>query len=365
MAKYSVDSSTLTDIADAIRLKNSTSTPIHVKDYAKEIQGIDSGYDIFWDSYQKKGTRTDYQLAFAGQGWTDDIFKPKYPINVTYAFEMFRDCNLSDLSQFDIDFSSNTSFSNFAYSSEITHFGVIDTRSSNALSYSFYGCTQLETIDKLILRDDGTQTLGGYQTFQSCTKLKNLTIEGMIGNTCNFQGATKLSKQSLTGIVNALSTSSVDQSITFKEDCVDYAFAEQNLFEVLPNTDTYGDSVTNTTFITKQTTGTVAGLAPVEGGKQYALQRNIVGKTFRYFFYDTYPLDTGAISMTGQYVSAGYDRCIVTAPENAKYIVIRAADKLTDEEMETFECTCGLVGSTSSEWEALVATKTNWTIALV
>ena len=42
--------------------------------------GKKSQYDEFWDTYQTNGQRTNYTYAFSGLGWTDNLYKPKYPI---------------------------------------------------------------------------------------------------------------------------------------------------------------------------------------------------------------------------------------------------------------------------------------------
>jgi hypothetical protein len=56
-----------------------------------KVDGYDSGfedgkkaeYDAFWDAYQQNGERVHYTGAFAGFGWTDETFKPKYDIRPT------------------------------------------------------------------------------------------------------------------------------------------------------------------------------------------------------------------------------------------------------------------------------------------
>ena len=42
--------------------------------------GVKSEYDRFWDVYQENGNMTYYAYAFAGVGWTQSVFKPKYNI---------------------------------------------------------------------------------------------------------------------------------------------------------------------------------------------------------------------------------------------------------------------------------------------
>ena len=168
--------------------------------------GKQAEYDAFWDNYQVYGNRENYQVAFAGLGWNSETLKPKYPVVSTYCFEMFRGCGEVDLTKAGVpfDFSQSTSFSNFAYASEITHFGEINTTGSNLLSYTFYNCKKLTTIDKLILKADGSQNIGGNQTFQGCGLLENLVVEGAIGSSINFQWANKLSHDSLMSIINHL-----------------------------------------------------------------------------------------------------------------------------------------------------------------
>jgi hypothetical protein len=186
-------------------------------------QGKKSQYDEFWDSYQANGTRQNYQLGFAGNGWKSITFKPKYPMSVNYAFEMFRGCGEIDVKNcgVNIDFSRSTSFTNFAYQGGVTRFGVIDTTSANTLSYVFYRCEKLIEIQKLILRDDGSQSLGGSQTFESCSALTDIEIEGTIGSNIRFKDCTKLSKASIESIINALSTTTSGLTLTLSQAAVD------------------------------------------------------------------------------------------------------------------------------------------------
>lgn len=187
--------------------------------------GAKSEYDRFWDAYQQKGNRVNYQIAFAGSGWNSETLKPKYPIVSTYCFEMFRSCGEVDLTKAGVpfDFSQSTSFSNFAYASEITHFGEINTTGSNALSYTFYNCSKLTTIDKLILKANGSQTMGGNQTFQGCGRLENIVVEGVIGSSINFQWS-PLSVESMKSIISALKDftgtgNEYSQTVKFSNDC--------------------------------------------------------------------------------------------------------------------------------------------------
>ena len=51
--------------------------------------GRQAEYDEFWDAFQQNGNRTDYHFGFAGKGWRDETFKPKYDIVVRGGDSMF------------------------------------------------------------------------------------------------------------------------------------------------------------------------------------------------------------------------------------------------------------------------------------
>ena len=184
--------------------------------------GKKSQYNEFWDALQQNGNRKNYDGGFGG--WSESIFKPKYNIQPTSAIYMFRgfqgeidmveylnECGVI------LDFSNCRNFSNFMLWSKISRMGVIDT--SSATSISFYYAYLLNTVDLLILKDDGTQSVG----FQDCSKLKNITIEGVIGKTLNMQWC-PLSKESIISVINALSTTTSKLTVTFKKTAINDAF---------------------------------------------------------------------------------------------------------------------------------------------
>lgn len=212
-------------------------------------QGVyDSGYNAhekdFWDSYQNYGNRTKYEYAFYGEGWNDVTLVPRYSMKPTDASRMFAysqlNCDLpSYLTELGItlDFSKAAATDRcFAYA-YFTHIGEVNTTSAHNLRYMFYRCEQLETIDKLILKSDGTQNLG--YAFNHCPNLKNITVEGAIGGTTNFDIAqsTMLTKESITSIINAVSTTQTVK-ITLSRQAVISAFG----------------SVTNTEWLTLKNT---------------------------------------------------------------------------------------------------------------
>ena len=192
-------------------------------------QGKQSAYDEFWNAFQRNGTLTSYNYAFAGNGWNATSFKPKYSMYPVRADCMFHTCPMKEDIQtiFDrqgivLDTSNATSVGQmFAYSS-ITGCGEISTVKSADLSMMFYQDKFMKTIGKLILKSDGSQTFNN--TFYLCEALENITIEGIIGNNFDAKHSTKLTKQSITSIINALSTTTSGKTLTLSQTAVINAF---------------------------------------------------------------------------------------------------------------------------------------------
>lgn len=191
-------------------------------------QGLDEGvnigksqqYDEFWDIFQQNGNRTYYSHAFRSSEWTEKILKPKYPMQPVYAAYMFYSClysgDLTDNVQ--LDFSKCTNFSYiFTYASLITHVGEMDTRSATELIAAFQNASGIVTIDKIILKDDGSQVVTNM--FLGCSALVNVEFEGKFGNNISFSDSTKLSKASIVSIIEALDTESTAK-LTLSETAV-------------------------------------------------------------------------------------------------------------------------------------------------
>lgn len=193
--------------------------------------GKQAEYDAFWDSFQVGGERTAYPYGF--YGWYDVAFQPKYPIKPTLATSMFSDSKIiGDITKrANIDFSACRGMMNaFSYSAQITRIGVVDCRAvtQDHIAFCQY-CTSLETIDEIILKDDGTQynsTSSGTWSFMQCTALKNVKITGRTGNwNINFQHS-PLTKESITSIVNALWEGASGKTLTLKKTAKEAAFTD-------------------------------------------------------------------------------------------------------------------------------------------
>ena len=192
--------------------------------------GQKSEYDRFWDAYQENGERKDYSYCFSGIAWTTETFKPKWDIRPVSAVHMFwQATNLTgslperlNRLGIELDFSMCTSFNSMLQYSKISEMGVIDTRSADTINYIFRYATSLETVQKLILRDDGSQTFGTY-TFDRASVLKNIAVEGTIGDNCDIHFS-PLTKASITSIVNALKSTANEKVLTLSKNAVINAF---------------------------------------------------------------------------------------------------------------------------------------------
>lgn len=196
------------------------------------------GNEAFWNSFQQNGQRTNYHMAFANSPLTSETFRPKYDMNCSNCYFMFayigqyyKDAmQITDLSAYlesvgvTLDTSQATEIRNMFYvSPTIVRVPEISAESCTSVEGVFFSCSKLTTIDKLILRSDGTNTFSG--TFDWCGNLKEIRFEGVIGNNIAF-ASSPLSKESLTSLVNALSPSVSGKTLTLNANAVHNAFTD-------------------------------------------------------------------------------------------------------------------------------------------
>ena len=172
-------------------------------DIIAEKRGEDIGYasglndgkiaerNTFWDTYQQNGATTSYAYAFYGTRFDDTNFYPRYDIKPTGdAQYMFASCRVTNLKQrleeckVVLDMSGVTSGTNHFYYCRSIELPTISTISMSGLGAMFAG-SYAETIEKLILKDDGSQTF--VNAFLDNYALKNIAIEGTIGQSINFK----------------------------------------------------------------------------------------------------------------------------------------------------------------------------------
>ena len=210
--------------------------------------GMKNQYDMFWDTYQQNGKRTDYNCAFGGTGWNNDTFKPKYDLKPeASAYCMFRDTEIKgDLEELlkqngvVLDTSNTTSFTSmFQLAEKITRIGVLDCRkSASSMDSLFADAKKLKTIDKLCLTENSRLASG---TFRNMLALENITIDGYIGISFNFNQSPLLSPDSIESIITHLSSNVSGQTVSFASGAIDNYIAVKgsdmwhNLNALFPN----------------------------------------------------------------------------------------------------------------------------------
>lgn len=195
-------------------------------DKGRKQQEID-----FWNTLQSNGNRKNYDYAFAGTTWTNKILNPPYAMQPSSSMRMFLNSgyigDLRDISPNKslFDFSKSTSTESlFGYATQLTKVGVIDISSSNTISGMFTNCSALIEIEKLVFKNDGSQT-PGTSIFQKCYALQNIVIGGVIGNSISFGDSKSLTKDSIVSIINALKDDASGQTLTLSQTAKNNAFS--------------------------------------------------------------------------------------------------------------------------------------------
>ena len=193
------------------------------KNIVVTAEGGDGHYDAFWDVYQQNGTRTDYSYAFAGVGWSDETFKPKYDIKPTGSVvRLFDGTSITDLVKllndakctFDISAVTGATYV-VMNTKKLQTLPVLDAQKMANLTYFINGCDDLHTIEKVILKSDGTQTFGNL-SFGLLPKLVNITFVGCIGKSFVIKDSPLLSDASVQSIIDCLKdlTGAAAQTLT-------------------------------------------------------------------------------------------------------------------------------------------------------
>ena len=182
--------------------------------------GVKSEYDRFWDVFQENGQRKRYFYAFAGGGWTPEIFNPKHHISIVetatpnrhcegmfYGFMRGYEGQPISLTPEMVDFSQamliQDTFSN-------AYFDTITADFSNAVS--LYGAFQQH---KAVNQEKTTRAIYLKVTekctnftgaFNQCSNLEELqfTADSIIAAQIDVAHCVKLSHESLMSILYAL-----------------------------------------------------------------------------------------------------------------------------------------------------------------
>ena len=242
MAKKIYEEENIRAIAEKIREKTGEGTTYKVSEMPDGIErvynegksqgtgGYDEGYkagqkseyDRFWDNFQQNGKRQRYYRAFSDDSWTNETFKPKYDlVNMSNCEYLFYSSKISgDFVEILNNLGIRVDISNFSVVTQVyrntlfTRLGEINvSKVTGSLNYFIDSNKYLETIDKLIISEKGTTTF--INTFTGNTALKNITIEGVIGNDINFKDCTLLTHESLMSIINALKDFADSKTVTY------------------------------------------------------------------------------------------------------------------------------------------------------
>lgn len=240
MANVFVEESSLTAIGDTLREYDEPGFRYRPDEMADGIraaisrqgnqayyEGRRQEYDAFWDAYQKKGGRKNYDMAFAGEGWTAATFCPKYPLNPTHGYMLFRNSSIeADLVEimeestglpwskcFSI---AGTATAQFMFNgAKFTRIGAVDFSSVSDAHHSWFtNCNRLTTIDKITFKRNTTRD---YQIcFDGCTALQHITVEPetIATNGLSFEDCELLTVPSLVSIIGGLVDHSADTSGT-------------------------------------------------------------------------------------------------------------------------------------------------------
>lgn len=192
--------------------------------------GKQEEYDAFWDAKQpSKGAPTTMNGDFGGH-WTVETFNPKYDIVPISCPNLFFGNYLKiDLVEHfnnigrKLDFSQCDNQNSAFYLSNFTHIGNVSAL--GGYYNVFTDCKYLVTIDEWGDAQGGEMTGAGMtSTFSGCTALENITIKGYFANDIYFKDCTKLSKGSITNIINHLSDTATGKTLTLSQVAVDREF---------------------------------------------------------------------------------------------------------------------------------------------
>lgn len=166
--------------------------------------GKKAEYDAFWDVFQNYGSESgmSYNEVFGKGRFTDANYNPKYPIQVAVGI--------------------NSGYAMFNGASNITDIKVPIYHRGTNLGYLFNSCGRLKRIPALHILADVTSF---QAAFEGCNALEDITITGTIGENIDFKACTKLTRTSIESILNALSDTATDKTLTLSNDAVYEAFA--------------------------------------------------------------------------------------------------------------------------------------------
>lgn len=203
-----------------------------------EVDVADNHCDMFWDSYQQNGNRTNYDFAYSGEGWNDVTFNPRYDITPNSFYYGFKNSKITDLrgifakNNVVLDTSKVLDIRGLFDSSTITHIGVVSTAGTHrSWGYQlFANCRNLIDIEEIFCSEALNDT--SYKTwFSNCNSLVSVKFSGVIKGDISFSASPLLNAGSAKSALMALANFSGTEnefaySITFHSNVWDLLDAE-------------------------------------------------------------------------------------------------------------------------------------------
>lgn len=205
---------------------------------AGDAEGFERGkqaeYDAFWDAFQRNGRRQDYQFGFAGSGWSELIFKPKYKIAPTGSYDgkgLFFHFKVFDSTVLDyreiadmIDLTQVTNASNIFNSALINY---IDVDFSNATNLDACFSNEWNQTYRTHITLKVSEKCTSYvATFLYSSALTHLLFKegSKIAANLSVSSSTKLVKESIESIVRALWDNASGKTLTLSITAIKKAF---------------------------------------------------------------------------------------------------------------------------------------------
>lgn len=156
-------------------------------------------YDVFWDDLQSHGNPANYYYAFAYNRFSDNNYNPKYPI---------------------VGSSGTTPCQAIFYSNTLITDTKVEIVTSSNINNCFYKMSNCHTIRKLTVIEATSFT----NAFVGCSSLMNIEFGGTIGANISFEDSPLLSATSIESIINALSSTASEKTVTLSQTAVNNAF---------------------------------------------------------------------------------------------------------------------------------------------
>ena len=167
------------------------------------LEGREAYRSDFWAEFQQNGNCHNYDSAFRGDFFNDAIYNPTYPIiaSDTYGASYM-----------------------FMNNKRLTDTKVTVSVPGLGNGMVFYQASRLKRIPTLEISDKTTFS----NWFAGCSALEEMNVVGTIAqNEFDVRWSTGLSKESLTGIIRALSDTTTGLTVTLSLAAVRNAFTDQ------------------------------------------------------------------------------------------------------------------------------------------